>query len=152
MAPLCYAAKFDPFLSLDCSPTPSALHPPQSKERKGSNFAIWQPLSEIWPISLTLLQHTIADEYRGEYNLSTNVHRKTDYDRLTLSLTSPLPNEQDFGLIVCKLLSNEGNRTIKFAKCPRLLDLLLSHAGVYNHGELLSRSYTVCHQAVSQVL
>ena len=41
LAPLRYAAKFDPFLSLDCAPTPSALA--QSKERKGSNFAIWQP-------------------------------------------------------------------------------------------------------------
>ena len=36
MAPLHCAAKFDPFLSL-----PSTLA--QSKERKGSNFAIWQP-------------------------------------------------------------------------------------------------------------
>ena len=43
MAPLRYTAKFDPFLSLDCAPTPSTLA--QSKERKGSNFAIWQP----WP-------------------------------------------------------------------------------------------------------
>ena len=33
-------AKFDPFLSLECAPTPSTLA--QSKERKGSNFAIWQ--------------------------------------------------------------------------------------------------------------
>ena len=41
MALLCYAAKFDRFLSLDCAPTPSTLA--QSKERKGSNFAIWQP-------------------------------------------------------------------------------------------------------------
>ena len=41
MAPLRYAAKFNPFLSLDCAPTPSTLA--QSKERKGSNFAIWQP-------------------------------------------------------------------------------------------------------------
>ena len=41
MAPLRYAAKFDPFLSLDCAPTPSTLA--QYKERKGSNFAIWQP-------------------------------------------------------------------------------------------------------------
>ena len=41
MAPLRYAAKFDPFLSLDCAPTPSTLS--QSKERKGSNFANWQP-------------------------------------------------------------------------------------------------------------
>ena len=31
MAPLCYAAKFDPFLSLDFA------------KLKGSNFAIWQP-------------------------------------------------------------------------------------------------------------
>ena len=41
MASLRYAAKFDPFLSLDCAPTPSTLA--QSKERKGSNLAIWQP-------------------------------------------------------------------------------------------------------------
>ena len=41
MAPLRCTAKFDPFLSLDCAPTPSTLT--QSKERKGSNFAIWQP-------------------------------------------------------------------------------------------------------------
>ena len=38
MAPLRYAAKYDPFRSLDCAPTPSTLA--QSKERKGSNFAI----------------------------------------------------------------------------------------------------------------
>ena len=43
LAPLRYTAKFDPFLSLDCgdcAPTPSILA--QSKEMKGSNFAIWQ--------------------------------------------------------------------------------------------------------------
>ena len=36
MAPLHYAAKFVPLLSLDCSTLA------QSKERKGSNFALWQ--------------------------------------------------------------------------------------------------------------
>ena len=41
MAPLHYAAELDPFLSLGCAPTPSTLA--QSKERKASNFAIWQP-------------------------------------------------------------------------------------------------------------
>ena len=54
----CQMAKFDPFLSLDCArvegaprPPPSTLglRPPpstlvQSKERKGSNFAIWPTL------------------------------------------------------------------------------------------------------------
>ena len=51
MAPLRYAAKFDPFLGLRLH----ALHPgrvegveAQSKERKGSNFAIWQPCGS-WP-------------------------------------------------------------------------------------------------------
>ena len=44
MAPLHYAAKFVPFLSLDCAPTPSTLV--QSKERKGSNFVIWQPCAQ----------------------------------------------------------------------------------------------------------
>ena len=43
MAPLRYAANLDPFLSLACAPTPSTLA--RSKERKGSNFAIWQPCS-----------------------------------------------------------------------------------------------------------
>ena len=41
MAPLRYAAKFDPFLSLDCARVEGVGA--QSKERKGSNFAIWQP-------------------------------------------------------------------------------------------------------------
>ena len=39
-----YAAKFDPFLSLDCTAMLSTLA--QSKERKGSNFAIWQPCEQ----------------------------------------------------------------------------------------------------------
>ena len=37
MTPLRYAAKFDPFLSLDCAKVEGVGA--QSKERKGSNFA-----------------------------------------------------------------------------------------------------------------
>ena len=44
MAPLGYAAKFDPFLSLDCARVDSMGA--QSKERKGSNFAV-QPSGAI---------------------------------------------------------------------------------------------------------
>ncbi len=66
--------------------------------------------------------------------MATRIYQRTDYDRLALSLTSPLPNEQDFGVNVCTLLSNEGRHTLKLTKCPRLLDLLLAHAGLYNHG------------------
>ena len=53
LAPLlrhgCQMAKFDPFLSLDCAPTPSTLA--LSKERKGSNFVIWQPCCAYTPFS-----------------------------------------------------------------------------------------------------
>ena len=44
MAPLHYASKFNPFLSLECAPCPPPWRNPsfESKERKGSNFAIWQ--------------------------------------------------------------------------------------------------------------
>ena len=39
MAPLLYAAKSYPFLSLDCARVEGGGR----KERKGSTFAIWQP-------------------------------------------------------------------------------------------------------------
>ena len=44
MAPQRYAAKFDPFLSLECAFSPSTLA--HSNERKRSNLAIWQPCTQ----------------------------------------------------------------------------------------------------------
>ena len=38
MAPLRYAAKFDPFLSLDCAPIPYALHPGAIQRKEGIKF------------------------------------------------------------------------------------------------------------------
>ena len=84
MAPLRYAAKFDPFLSLDCAPTPSTLA--QSKERKGSNFAIWhhwrkagtRDFSEkLHLTSLKSNRFSSPDQWRGERLLGggqTNVN------------------------------------------------------------------------------
>jgi AT-rich interactive domain-containing protein 2 len=63
--------------------------------------------------------------------LSTNLFKPTEYDRLALSLLSPLPNEQDYAINVCTLLSNEGKHTLKLERCPRLIDFLLAHAGVF---------------------
>ena len=63
MAPLRYVAKFDPILSLDCVPTPSTLA--QSKERKGSNFAIWQPWHQ--PLEIyALIRKSSAFVSQGE--------------------------------------------------------------------------------------
>ena len=88
------------------------------------------------PTSYNEAQHRISDNLRAHYGLSTDLYQKTDYDRLGLSLLSPLPNEQDFAINVCTLLSNEGRHTLKLSKCPRLLDILLAHAGVFNHHNL----------------
>ena len=75
MAPLRYAAKFDPFLSLDCAPMPSTLA--RSKERKGSNFAIWQS----WSVNRrTTLARSLTDQENNRSKSSNepiNVGRKT---------------------------------------------------------------------------
>ena len=91
-----------------------------------------QKIQATVPVIYNYKQHAIEDHLRANYGLSTDIYRKTDYDRLTLSLSSPLPNEQDFAINTCTLLSNEGKHTLKLGKCPRLLDHLLAHAGVYN--------------------
>ena len=54
-------AKFDPFLSLDCVRVEGVGA--QSKERKGSNFAIWQP----WPqIPEALATRTVFEMSAGD--------------------------------------------------------------------------------------
>lgn len=75
----------------------------------------------------------VLESSRVHNGLSTDLHKPTDYDRLMLCLISPLPNEQDFAINTCTLLSNEGKHHLKLEKCPRLIDYLLAHAGVFNH-------------------
>jgi len=68
-----------------------------------------------------------------DYNgLSSDLYKPSNYDKLTLSLLSPLPNEQDFAINVCTLLSNEGKHTLRLDKYPRLVNILLAHAGVFD--------------------
>lgn len=75
------------------------------------------------------------DSLRSYNGLSVNMYKPSDYDKLALSLISPLPNEQDFAINVCTLLSNEGKHTLKLDKHPRILHFLLAHAAVFNHSE-----------------
>ena len=68
-----------------------------------------------------------------EYNgLSSDLYKPSNYDKLALSLISPLPNEQDFAINVCTFLSNEGKHTLRLDKYPRLVNHLLAHAGVFD--------------------
>ena len=68
MAPLRCAAKFEPYPSLDCAPRPSTLA--QSKEKKGSNFAIWQHWDQApcvhTLVSLLEARSTVEDAVRAE--------------------------------------------------------------------------------------
>ncbi|CAH1968878.1 unnamed protein product [Acanthoscelides obtectus] len=81
-------------------------------------------------------QHNVSDTNREVSYLSTNLYRPSDYDRLALSLVSPLPNEQDFSINVCTLLSNDGKHTLRLRKHPRIVNYLLAHAGVFSHSSL----------------
>jgi AT-rich interactive domain-containing protein 2 len=99
------------------------------------------------PLTYNYNQHVIADVNREYNHLSTNLYKPSDYDRLALSLVSPLPNEQDFAINVCTLLSNDGKHTLKLEKHPRLVDYLLGHAGVFCHGSL-RRLFVHCYSTI----
>ncbi|GLV39949.1 bicoid stability factor [Carabus blaptoides fortunei] len=88
------------------------------------------------PLNYNYHQHNIADSTRAYNGLSDNLYKPSDYDRLALSLISPLPNEQDFAVNVCTLLCNEGKHTLKLEKCPRIVDYLLAHTGIFHHCSL----------------
>lgn len=57
------------------------------------------------------------------------------YERLALSLLSPMPNEQDFAVNVCTVLAADHSNRLPLGATPHILDFLLAHAGVYNHCE-----------------
>ncbi|XP_058065996.1 AT-rich interactive domain-containing protein 2 [Anopheles bellator] len=78
-------------------------------------------------------QHNVPEALRSSLKLSEDLYRASEYDKLILSLLSPLPNEQDFAINVCTLMSNENKHTLKIDRCPRLVYALLAHAGVFNH-------------------
>lgn len=86
-------------------------------------------------ISITMFYSNFVflEQVRSFHGLSTNLYKASDYDKLSLSLLSPLPNEQDLAINVCILLSNENKHAIKLSKCPQILHHLLAHAGVFTH-------------------
>lgn len=88
------------------------------------------------PMKYNYAQHHVAENMRATHKLSTDLYKSSEYERLLMSLMSPLPNEQDFAVNVCTLMANESRHTLKVERCPKLLDALMGHAGVYSHREL----------------
>lgn len=85
------------------------------------------------PLTYNYAQHNVTHQQRLSNRMSTSVQKVSEYDKLWLSLMSPLPNEQDFAINVCILMANESQHTLKIDRCPQLIDALLCHAGVYPH-------------------
>lgn len=85
------------------------------------------------PQSYNHNHHNISESVRSISKLSTDLYQSSEYDKLTLSLLSPLPNEQDFSINVLTLMSNECKQTLRLGKCPRLINILLAHAGIFEH-------------------
>lgn len=75
---------------------------------------------------------SFPDYLRQSYGLSTDFVPPCDYNKLVLSLLSGLPNEVDFAVNVCTLLSNESKHAMQLDKDPKLVTLLLAHAGVFD--------------------
>lgn len=74
----------------------------------------------------------LPDYLRQSYGLSSDFVQPCDYNKLVLSLLSSLPNEVDFAVNVCTLLSNESKHAMQLEKDPKLVTLLLAHAGVFD--------------------
>ncbi|KAG7163198.1 AT-rich interactive domain-containing protein 2-like, partial [Homarus americanus] len=72
---------------------------------------------------------------RGGAGLSSVLYRPSLYDKLALSLASPLPNEHDFAFNVGTILSNEGRHVMQLSQCPRLIEHMLAHTGVFRDWE-----------------
>ncbi|XP_010890936.2 AT-rich interactive domain-containing protein 2 isoform X1 [Esox lucius] len=89
------------------------------------------PIGAI-PCSYNYQQHTVSDYLRQSYGLSMEFTPPCDYNKLVLSLLSGLPNEVDFAINVCTLLSNESKHAMQLEKDPKLITLLLAHAGVFD--------------------
>ena len=60
-------------------------------------------------------------------------HRRP-YCNLEKSLLSCLPNEVDFAINACTLMSAQGSTVIKLPDNSRILDLLLLHIGIVSDG------------------
>ena len=57
------------------------------------------------------------------------------YTKIQQALVSGLPNEVDFAMNICTLLSSEGKHTLNLERAPNLVNLMLAHIGVFDTGE-----------------
>lgn len=82
--------------------------------------------------------------------ISTSKDPTRNFDKLVLSLQCGMPNEVDFAINICMLLSNVSNSVFNLSKAPAVVDTLLAHVGVFSEdsyglGELYEEWYANQH-------
>ncbi|KAK8380015.1 hypothetical protein O3P69_016577 [Scylla paramamosain] len=87
------------------------------------------------PLAYNHQQHNVLESMRASGGMSVDLYRPSLYDKLALSLVSPMPNEHDFAFNVCTILSNEGRHVLQLSHCPILVEHMLGHTGVYRDWE-----------------
>ncbi|XP_021362917.1 AT-rich interactive domain-containing protein 2-like isoform X2 [Mizuhopecten yessoensis] len=94
------------------------------------------------PSSYNYSQHRVPEPIRQSHGFSTDYVTISDYEKLEKALMSGLPNEVDFVINVCTLLSNEGKHVLRLKKSHHLLNLLMAHIGIFVPGcETLEEVY-----------
>ena len=89
----------------------------------------------ILPIICDQLMFDIfADTVRRNLGMAREFAKKEPYDKLEKALLCGLPNEVDFAINVCTLLSNEGKQGLNVTKSPRLIEILMAHVGIFRDG------------------
>ena len=92
-----------------------------------------------WHIDGVCLVSAFMRETSG---MSMEFVEASRYKKLEMTLLSGLPNEVDFAMNTCTLLSNKGRHTLQLKETPRLLELLLAHVGIYRDGQSTYLEYT----------
>jgi hypothetical protein len=66
--------------------------------------------------------------------MSTDFVKNNEFSKLERALLSGLPNEVDFAINVCTLLSSESRHSLLLRKAQNLLQLLMAHIGIFSDG------------------
>ena len=85
------------------------------------------------PQSYNHSQHVVSDALRAQYGLFRDFVQRNEYEKIELALLGGFPNELTFTLNTLLLLSSSNNSSTTFHlhKCPRVLEILYRHIGLF---------------------
>ncbi|CAF1004616.1 unnamed protein product [Adineta ricciae] len=91
------------------------------------------------PQSYNYAQHAVPEGLRAQHGLFTDFVPRTEFEKLELALLCGFPNEITFTLNTLLLLSSSPvhSKSFHLYKCPRLLNLLYRHVGLFSSAEAI---------------